>query len=75
MTAPRDVSFDDYMVQSMKDPAEAAAYIEAVIDLEDPAALLVALVLTINLWQPSNGSEARPLATEQATARDDSPRT
>jgi probable addiction module antidote protein len=43
MTAPHDVSFDDYMVQSMKDPAQAAAYIEAVIDLEDPAALLVAL--------------------------------
>ena len=43
MTAPRDVSFDDYMVESMKDPAQAAAYIEAVIDLEDPAALLVAL--------------------------------
>jgi probable addiction module antidote protein len=43
MTTPRDVSFDDYMVQSMKDPAQAAAYIEAVIDLEDPAALLVAL--------------------------------
>ena len=43
MTAPRDVSFDVYMVQSMKDPAQAAAYIEAVIDLEAPAALLVAL--------------------------------
>ena len=43
MTAPRDVSFDDYMVESMKDPAQAAAYLEAVIDLEDPAALLVAL--------------------------------
>ena len=43
MTAPRDMSFDDHMVQSMKDPAQAAAYIEAVIDLEDPAALLVAL--------------------------------
>ena len=24
MTAPRDVSFDDYMVESMKDPAQAA---------------------------------------------------
>jgi probable addiction module antidote protein len=43
MTALRDVSFDDYMVESMKDPVQAAAYIEAVIDLEDPAALLVAL--------------------------------
>ena len=39
----RDVSFDDYMVQSMKDPAQAAAYIEAVIELDDPAALLLAL--------------------------------
>ena len=43
MSAPRDVSFDDYMVQSMKDPAQAAAYIETVIELDDPAALLVAL--------------------------------
>lgn len=43
MTAPRDVSFDDYMVESMRDPVQAAAYIEAVIELEDPAALLVAL--------------------------------
>lgn len=43
MNAPRDVSFDDYMVESMKNPVAAAAYIEAVIDLEDPAALLVAL--------------------------------
>jgi probable addiction module antidote protein len=43
MNAPRDVSFDGYMVESMKDSAQAAAYIEAVIDLEDPAGLLVAL--------------------------------
>ena len=43
MNAPRDVSFDDYMVEAMKDPAEAAAYIEAVIGLDDPAALLMAL--------------------------------
>lgn len=53
MNAPRDVSFDDYMVESMKDPAQAAAYIEAVIDLEDPAALLVALrhVAKAQAWQ------------------------
>lgn len=43
MTAPRDVSFDDYMVSAMRDPLEAAAYMEAVIELDDPAALLVAL--------------------------------
>ena len=39
MTAPRDASYDDYMAQSMKDPIEAAAYIEAVMELDDPAAL------------------------------------
>lgn len=43
MNAPRDASFDDYMAESMKDPVEAAAYIEAVMELDDPAALLVAL--------------------------------
>ena len=43
MAAPRDASYDDYIVKSMKDPAEAAAYIEAVMELDDPAALLVAL--------------------------------
>ena len=43
MNAPRDVSFDNYMAESMKDPDQAAAYIEAVMGLDDPAALLVAL--------------------------------
>ena len=43
MNAPRDVSFDDHMAEAMKDPAQAAAYIEAVIELDDPAALLLAL--------------------------------
>jgi len=43
MNALRDASFDDYIVKTLKDPAEAAAYIEAAIELDDPAALLVAL--------------------------------
>lgn len=43
MTAPRDVNYDDYMGEALKDPSEAAAYIEAVMELDDPAALLVAL--------------------------------
>jgi probable addiction module antidote protein len=43
MNAPRDVSFNDYMVESMKDPVTAAAYVEAVIELDDPAAILMAL--------------------------------
>ena len=40
MNAPRDTSYDDYLSASLKDPSEAAAYIEAVIGLDDPAALL-----------------------------------
>ena len=43
MNAPRDVSYQGYLIQSLKDPEEAAAYVEAVLELDDPAALLVAL--------------------------------
>lgn len=43
MNAPRDVSYDESMGETLKDPSEAAAYIEAVMELDDPAALLVAL--------------------------------
>lgn len=43
MNAPRDASFDDYLIKTLKDPAEAAAYIEAVMEQDDPAALLLAL--------------------------------
>ena len=43
MNAPRNVSYQDYLLESLKDPVEAAAYVEAALELEDPAALLVAL--------------------------------
>ena len=43
MNAPRDKSYDDSLVESLRDPAEAAAYVDAVLELDDPAALLVAL--------------------------------
>ena len=43
MNAPRDKSYDDYLTGVLKDPSEAAAYVEAVMELDDPAALLVAL--------------------------------
>ena len=43
MNAPRDKSYNDSLTEALKDPAEAAAYIDAVLELEDPAALLVAL--------------------------------
>ena len=43
MNTPRDVSYQDYLTTSLADPVEAAAYVEAVLALDDPAALLVAL--------------------------------
>ena len=39
----RDKSFCDSIEQALTDPAEAAAYLDAVMELEDQAALLVAL--------------------------------
>lgn len=43
MNALRTVSYQGYLTESLKDPEEAAAYVEAVLELDDPAALLVAL--------------------------------
>ena len=43
MNAPRDASYAEWLAESLQDPQEAAAYIEAAIQLEDPAALLLAL--------------------------------
>ena len=43
MTAPRDKSYEDSLLQSLRDPAEAAAYIDAVLETGDQAALLLAL--------------------------------
>lgn len=39
----RDKSYEQATLQALTDPTEAAAYIEAVLELDDPAALLVAL--------------------------------
>ena len=43
MKAPRDVSYEDSLTTALQDPVEAAAYIEAVMELDEPATLLVAL--------------------------------
>ena len=43
MNVPRNVSSQGYVLESLKDPEEAAAYIEAVLELDDSAALLLAL--------------------------------
>jgi probable addiction module antidote protein len=43
MNAPREKSYDESLRESLKDPIEAAAHVEAVMELDDPGALLVAL--------------------------------
>lgn len=43
MNAPRDKSYEQTLIPQLTDPIEAAAYLDAVIELDDPAALLVAL--------------------------------
>ena len=39
----RDKSYEQATLQALIEPTEAAAYIEAILELDDPAALLVAL--------------------------------
>jgi DNA-binding phage protein len=41
--APRDTSYDDHLWQALADPKEAAAYLDAVMEMEDQAALMLAL--------------------------------
>ena len=43
MNAPRDTSYEDELLQSLTDSTEAAAYLDAVMELEDAPALLLAL--------------------------------
>ena len=39
----RDKRYDESLDAALRNPVEAAAYLEAVIEMEDPAALLLAL--------------------------------
>ncbi|SAI58823.1 Predicted transcriptional regulator [Bordetella ansorpii] len=39
----RDKDYESSAVQALQDPVEAAAYLDAAMELNDPAALLVAL--------------------------------
>ena len=45
MNAPRDKNYDESLIAALTDPEEAAAYIEAVMEMEEPAALVSALRL------------------------------
>ena len=58
MNAPRDANWDDHMAAAMKDPVEAAAYLDAVLEMDDPAALLVAL--------RQNGESKKPSREDRA---------
>lgn len=41
--AARDKSYEESLLQALTDPLEAAAYLDAAMELEDTAALLVAM--------------------------------
>lgn len=43
MKVQRDKSYDDELLKSLIDPQEAAAFVEAVMELDDPAALKLAM--------------------------------
>lgn len=43
MNPPRDKSYEESLLQALIDPLEAAAYLDAAMELEDTAALLVAM--------------------------------
>jgi probable addiction module antidote protein len=43
MNAPRDKSYEAQLTQALTDPLEAAAYLDAVMEMEDPVAVLLAL--------------------------------
>ena len=59
MNAPRDVSYQGYLIESLIDPLEAAAYVEGVIELDDSAALLPALRQVANAYSMAiEGREA-----------------
>ena len=47
MSAPRDASFDDYLDAVLRDPAEAAAYIDAMLELGDPTVIRNAMERTL----------------------------
>ena len=47
--APRDTSYDDSLLRALADPKEAAAYLDAVMEMEDAAALMLAITAAI-VW-------------------------
>ncbi len=59
MKSPRDVSFEETLLPMLVEPAEAAAYIEAVLELDDPATVLVALRHVTKAHGNGRGSTAR----------------
>jgi probable addiction module antidote protein len=48
MNTPRDKSYAESLNKALTDPAEAAAYLDAVMELGEPATMLVALRQVVN---------------------------
>ena len=40
---PRSISYDEYLIESLRDPKEAEAYLNAALDEEDSRVFLLAL--------------------------------
>lgn len=66
MNAPRDTSYEDELIQSLTDPTEAAAYLDAVMELEDAPALLLALRQVVKGWPIPHRHEPRKSTHENA---------
>lgn len=60
VNAPRDVSYADTIGKALTDPTEAAAYLEAVMQLKDSAALLLALNQIANAHTMTMHTPAHP---------------
>jgi hypothetical protein len=72
MNTPRDVGYHGYLGEALKDPAEAAAFIDAVIELNDPASLRVALQDRISIhcdFTVILGKLAKQINTQEFTAK------
>ena len=61
MTAPRDKSYEDSLLQSLQDPAEAAAYIDAVLT-EDGSELLDVKTGSAKMPEASARGDIQPTA-------------
>ena len=80
MPIRRDSSFDDYLAETLKDPAEAAAYIEATLELEGTDGFAVSAWVQlprpprpINVRPPRKGEDPQPSPLNDRDQPDEEP--